>query len=48
MAGESITRSLGNFDLGASVQTDGGFPGFGSFMPAGRAFQESRDSGRDY
>lgn len=48
MAGESITRSLGNFDLEASVQTDGGFPGLGNFMPSSSAFQESGDSGRDY
>lgn len=41
MAGESITISLRNFDLEASVQTDDNFPGFRSFMPASSAFQKS-------
>lgn len=45
VAGESIARSLGNFNLEASVQTDAGFPGFGS-LPASNAFQKSEKKKR--
>lgn len=41
MPGESITRSLGHFNLEALVLSDDGFPGFGSFMPVSSAFQKS-------
>lgn len=40
MAGESVTGSLGNFHLEASIQTGDGFPGFGIFLPASSAFQK--------
>lgn len=40
MAGESIARSLGTFNLEASIQTDTGFLSFGS-LPASNVFQKS-------